>query len=183
MSSGKWARLSQFPVGFCRYRAFQGTACVLQTWEGCRVSISSVASTWGGFDEGTPRSSTHRMKLINFMSYLNGFTVRVDSQSVCAAGRRVIGRERPTVCVCEREKTELLSGQNYCFSHDCKVKRGHVLNPFFWKIRVKIDFLPQWCTYVCVYIFPYFSVLFNWVIPDHAWFVVWFRGLGSENAS
>lgn len=31
------------------------------------------------------------MKLINSTSYLNGFTVKVDVQSVSAAGRRVIG--------------------------------------------------------------------------------------------
>lgn len=110
-------KMSQFVSVPSRLLQVQGfsrdSLCVLQTWEGCRVSISSVATTWGSFDEGTPRSSTHRMKLINFMSYLNGFTVRVDSQSVCAAGRRVIGRERPTVCVWEREdritvRTELL---------------------------------------------------------------------------
>lgn len=71
--------------------------------------------------EGIVMSSNHlmpaEMKLINFTSYLNGFTVTVDVQLVSAAGRRAIGRVREIACVCEREggggwgdvRTELLS--------------------------------------------------------------------------
>lgn len=40
------------------------------------------------------------MKLINSTSYLNGFRVKVDVQSVSALGGRTIGRERVRECVC-----------------------------------------------------------------------------------
>lgn len=82
---------------------FSSGCSVLQAWKRCKVSISSVTSTRGNRDEGTPRSSTHwipaEMKLINSTSYLNGFTVKVDVQSILASGGRAIGRE----CVREIE--------------------------------------------------------------------------------
>lgn len=102
-------KMSQFvsvPSRFLQVQGFKGQPVCYQPGKDVG-SIFPLSLSRGDSDEGTPRSSTHRMKLINFMSYLNGFTVRVDAQSVCAAGRRVIGRERLTVCVRERR-------QNYC---------------------------------------------------------------------